>query len=234
MNEGIGGTLLRGIVLVCGTNVPPRGVRADARVVRVPARPGKADVDALLAQVAGAPPASAPGADVVVVGTDADLAAVALRLLRADLLASTSVGYVPAERRSACAALWGVPTDPVRALEVARTGVVHAVPLIRDDTGGVLLARGTLVRVDGVAYCDDEVALRGTARSIEVRPDLAGGAGLEVLVRRGALRRASTLRGRAFQLGCAPTVPVVDGVRRARPVQRWTWYRHTEDLRVVR
>lgn len=174
------------------------------------------------------------GADLVVIGTDADLSAVVLRLLRTDRLSTTSVGFVPSERDSAGAELWGLPADPARALAVARTGVLSPVPLIRDDTGGVLLAQGTLTSVDGVAYCDDQVVLRGTARRIEVHPDLGGGPGLVVRVQRGALlRRASTFTARAFQLGCAPTVPVVDGVQRARPVQRWTWYRHTEDLRLV-
>jgi len=41
-------------------------------------------------------------------------------------------------------------------------------------------------------------------------------------------------RPRAFQLGCLPTTAVLDGHKHPRPVDKWTWYRHTEDLRLVR
>lgn len=224
---------MRGIVLVCGTNVPLPPGFSEAQVTRVPERPGKADVDASLPTPNDDSPE--PGADVIVVGTDADLAAVVLRLLRKNRLANTSIGYVPLRRRSQAAALWGLPPDQGGALELARTGTVHQVPVIRDDAGGVLIARGTLTKVDGVVYCDDDVALRGTAKRIEVRPDLDGGPGLVVkVVRRALFRRSKVFRPRALQLGSKPTVPVLDGLPRDRPVQRWTWYRHTEDLRIVR
>jgi hypothetical protein len=41
--------------------------------------------------------------------------------------------------------------------------------------------------------------------------------------------------GRAAQLGCRPGVTVVrDGVPAERPVNRRSWYRHTEDWLLVR
>lgn len=225
-----------GIVLACGTSIITPAVLARVgleqhRIVPVPARPGKSDVDAELAKAADR--TSGPGADVVVAGTDADLAAVALRLLRRDRL-GLSVGYVPTGR-SACASLWGLPTDTVQALRLAATGRARGVPLIRDDVGGVLVGLGTLHRVDGIAYCDDDMVLRGKAHRIDVSPDTADGAGLTVTLRYrrfGGHRR--TVRGRALAIGCEPTTPVLDGVARERTAERWTWYRHTEDLRLVR
>lgn len=210
-----------GLVLACGgseASLPPvEGVE----VVTLPAQPGKAQVDPLLAP------------KLIVAGTDADLAAVVLRLLRKNVLTTTSVGYVPADKRSAVAALQGLPGTPQQALDLALTGTARPMPLIRDDAGGVLVGRGVIPRIRaGVAYCDDTVALRGDARSIEVH---AGSDGLVVTVTRGGLRRRKQeYRGRALQLGTDPVVPILDGVAYPRPMQRWTWYRHTEDLRLIR
>ncbi|TVT03422.1 hypothetical protein FNH07_25660 [Amycolatopsis bartoniae] len=210
--------------MVCGASAPVLPEVDGLTAHRVGERPGKDEVDPLL------------DTDLLVVaGTDADLAAVALRLLRKEKLGSVRVGFVPSDPASEVAALWGLPTDPGRALSVALNGEVDPVPLIRDDNGGVLVGRGTLGAIRGVAYCDDDVALRGTARSIEVTPDTEGGAGLTVRVVKGLVfKRPVTLAGRAFQLGCVPTRPMSDGVPFPRAVTRWTWYRHTEDLRLVR
>lgn len=225
--------VLRGIVLDCGTNLPLQAGLADGRVSRVPARPGKADVDELLG--AAADLGEGPGAAVIVAGTDADLAAVVLRVLRKDLLGSVGVGFVPSSPDSMAAALWAIPTDPVRALDLAATGPARPVPLIRDDKGGVLVGQATVGRVQGEAYCDDTHAFRGVARAIAVTPDVRKGAvGVAATVTTGRVfpRRAS-YAGRAFQLGCEPAVAVIDGVRQPREAPRWTWYRHTEDLLLV-
>ena len=61
------------------------------RAVAVPARPGRADIDPLLA---------GPLRRIVVAGSDADLAAVLVRLLRRDRL-DVELAYVPTDRRSA-------------------------------------------------------------------------------------------------------------------------------------
>jgi hypothetical protein len=209
----------RRLVLACGAAVP----EVPGPVERVSSRPGKDEVDPLL---------SANPAAVIVVGTDADLAAVVLRLLRKGKLAETPVGFVPAGPGSAVARRWHLPVDPARALAVAFEGEAAAVPLVRDDSGGVLVGMGRLEAVDGVAYCDDTVAFRGKVRSVEVWPDQV--AGLAVRVRSGLLARPRTFTARAFQLGCAPTRPAYDGVPHPRAVERWTWYRHTEDLRLIR
>lgn len=190
----------------------------------IPATPGRNDVDPLLKD---------ESVDRVVVhGTDADLASVVLRLLRTDRVATLPVGYVPVDRRSSSVArAWGLPAACV---DLALTGSARPVSLVRDDNGGVLLGLGVVPRVSGTVYCDDAIALlRADASRVEVVPHADG---VEVrVVRRGLLReRATTYTGRAVQFGCDPTRPVRDGVEFPRPVTRWTWYRHTEDLLAIR
>jgi hypothetical protein len=202
------------LVVACGVEA----VRPEW--VSLPARPGKAELDPLF----GADPSR-----VVVVGSDASLAAVVLRLLRGDRL-GVEVGFVPVGD-SVVADLWGLPA--AGRVELAMEGSARRVPLVRDDSGGVLVGRGTIGPVSGEAYCDDQLALRGKARAIEVSPDVDGGL-VGLVVRRGfPHRRADAYRGRAFQVGCHPTSVIVDGVAHPRPVTRWTWYRHTEDLLAI-
>lgn len=214
---------MRGIVLACGNAQSPMIAQRDD-VVAVPARPGKDHVDHHL------------DADrLVVVGTDADLAAVALRLLRKEKLGSVALGYVPVAD-SSVAALWGLSTDPGRALDVALNGDVDPVPLVRDDVGGVLVGLGVLSPVRGVGYSDADNVLRGQASRIECTPDPDGGLGLRIRIINKRLlgSKVRESRPRAFQLGCLPTTAVQDGHKHPRPVDKWTWYRHTEDLRLVR
>ena len=215
---------VRGIVVACGDEAAGFEEVDDVESVRVPSRPGKAEIDPLLGE----------HDHLVVSGTDADLAAVVLRLLRKDAVSGVSVGFVPSSPDSVVGALWGLPKTPLRALALALRGEVDPVPLIRDDVGGVLVGRGQLRPVRGVAYADEQVALRGAAASIEVTPD-PGGPGLAVRIVKGTLfKRPTTLYSRAFQIGCIPTRPVLDDVVHDRAVNKWTWYRHTEDLRLVR
>jgi hypothetical protein len=135
----------------------------DQHAVAAPARPGRADVDPLLA---------GPLRRIVVAGTDADLAAVLVRLLRRDRL-DVELAYVPSDRRSAAVRLWGLPHGAA-AVELAREGVARPAPLVRDDAGGVLVGRGeirgTAGSVHGEAYCDGVLALRGSARRLVVTP----------------------------------------------------------------
>ena len=57
--------------------------------------------------------------------------------------------------------------------------------------------------------------------------------GLELMLRHGH-RRRDDLGKRAAQFGGEPVAPVYDGVTHPRSLNRWTWYRHTADLRIVR
>lgn len=216
------------VVLVCGEpladgELPTLTERDDVQVRSVPSRPGKAELAPVLDGLSGR---------LVITGSDADLAAAVLRLLRTERLTSVPVAFVPRGAASRVAQLWRLPSDPARALEVALHGEVDPVPLVRDDAGGVLVGRGEFRRVRGVAYCDDDRVLRGKAARLVVTPDSEHG--LEVQLAGGMLRRDRVARGRAFQLGCLQARPVLDGVPHPRTVSRWTWYRHTEDLRLVR
>lgn len=195
-------------------------------VIAVPPRPGRGALDRTLA--------SLDGRRLVVCGCDADLAAVLLRLLRTEALATVVVGYVPVGAPSAVARLWGLPALPTAAASLALDGMPERVPLVRDDVGGVLAGRGVVAPVEGVVYCDDAALLRGRAARLEVTPDRASGLAVRVargwLLGRLGLARQAT--GRAVQLGCHPTTVWRDGV--AIPVtDRWTWYRHTEDWHLV-
>src|SRR5690348_3486224 len=69
-------------------------------LVRLPARPGRADVDPVLDEH--------EPRRIAVAGTDADLAAVLLRLLRTERL-GVEVAYLPAAASPATRA-WGLPT----------------------------------------------------------------------------------------------------------------------------
>jgi hypothetical protein len=186
----------------------------------IPATPGRNDVDPLV---------KADDTERVVVhGTDADLASVVLRLMRTERLDELAVAYVPVDhQRSTVARLWELPEDSVA---LALTGSDRPRTLVRDDAGGVLVGLGVLPSVHGTVYCDDTVALRGDSSRIEVTP---GPAGVTVRVARGRLRRPAVYEGRAVQFGIDATVPMRDGVPYPRPMSRWTWYRHTEDLRAV-
>lgn len=219
---------MRRLVLVCGS-AAPQPPECGNDVVRLPERPGKKDVDPLLTD---------GEQRLVVAGADADLAAVASRLQRKEQLATTELAFLPAERDSAVARLWGLPTTATAALALERECAAKPVPLIRDDAGGVLLARGVISPIRAVAYCDDQLALREPARALEVRPSTPEEDGLVVrITANGPLRRKRTYYGRALQLSFdpkAPATPILDGATRTRPIERWTWYRHTEDLRLVR
>ena len=209
------------VVLACGSARWPGAGSATA----VPARPGRDELGRVLSGL--------DGRRLVVCGTDADLAAVVLRLLRTDLLAAVPVGYVPTSASSAVARLWSLPVVPAAAAELALHGEADRVPLIRDDAGGVLVGHGVVRPVQGVVYCDNDRVLRGRAARLEVTPDPQHGLVVRVVRRRLLGRRVRHAAGRAVQLGCTPTAVYRDGVP-DRTTDRWTWYRHTEDWRLIR
>lgn len=188
---------------------------------RVGPRPGKA-VDVLLRD------------RVLVVGDDADLAAVALRLLRRNLLGSVSVGVLTLGA-TPVTQLWSIPHGRAGAealLAAATTEPARAVPLVRDDVGGVLVGSAELAPVVGTVYVDEQRVLRGPAARIVVRPDTARGLAVTVVPPRtlGMGRRARATEGRAVQIATEPVTVVRDGVPYPRPMDRWTFYKHTEPL----
>ncbi|MGY4710850.1 peptidase M50 [Mycolicibacterium sp. CBM1] len=152
---------------------------------------------------------------VVVVGSDADLAAVLTRLMRTDRL-DVEVAHAHG---------W-------RSARRARSAVAQRVPLIRDESGTVLVkaalwlppADGRVVH--GEAVVDDEVLFDGEVGGVRIEPTAAM-PGLRAAVITGGLgpRRWST--GRAAQLGTTGARMVRDGVPAAREVKRAAFYRHT-------
>lgn len=186
-------------------------------VVALPTRPGREAVDPLLEQ-------RAPRR-LVLLGEDADLAAVLVRLLRTNRL-DVELAYLPA-RRSAAARAWSLPVRRAAGAHEAIHGKARLTPLIRDDAGGVLVGRGEVRAVTGEAYCDNTLVLRGSAKRLVAVPGPEG-----VSSRPGHGVTGAT--GRALQIGCVGSAVVVDGVPHPRTVQRWTWYRHTEDWLLVR
>lgn len=147
---------------------------------------------------------------VIVVGSDADLASVLKRLLRAGRL-DIEVGYAPS---------WWMARR-------ARTGQARRVPLIRDETGTVIVgsAEWTGSPLRGEAVVDDTVLFDGAVPAVRIEPTSTL-PGLRAAVTGRGRRR--WVAGRAAQLGTPGATVVRDGVAAPRPVRRSTFYRHTE------
>jgi hypothetical protein len=137
---------------------------AGVPTVMLPAHPARTDIDPVLAEH--------DPRRVLVAGTDADLAAVLQRLLRTERL-DIELAYLPVARTPAAQA-WGLPHGAA-ALALALDGVAAAVPLVRDDSGGVLVGRGEIRGMRGECYCDDVLVLRGTAPRLVARAGRAAG-----------------------------------------------------------
>ena len=150
---------------------------------------------------------------VVVVGSDADLAAVLTRLMRAERL-DIEVAHVPD---------W-------RGARRAVNGVARRVPLIRDDTATALVGVAWWLppegsqAIRGEAVVDDAVLFDGDAAAVRIEPTAAM-PGLKVTMPGRGPRR--WLAGRAVQLGTTGARVVRDGVEGPREVKRSTFYRHT-------
>lgn len=152
----------------------------------------------------------------VVVGSDADLATVLSRLLRAAKL-DVEVGFTSGSWLTA---------------RRARTGVAHRVPLIRDETGTVIVGAAEWHGVDGAALrgeavVDDTVLFDGEAAGVRIEPTPTM-PGLRAALLTGPGRPHRWVAGRAAQLGTTGARLTRDGVAAPRTVRRSTFYRHTE------
>ena len=149
----------------------------------------------------------------VVVGSDADLAAVLSRLMRKELL-DVEVAHV---------STW-------LSARRAVSGAARRIPLIRDDTGTALVGAALWLppagqaTIHGEAVVDDTVLFDGEVAGVRIEPS-AHMPGLRATVLRG--RRRHWVTGRAVQLGTTGACVVRDGVPGAREVKRSTFYRHT-------
>ncbi|MGD9618773.1 MAG: peptidase M50 [Mycolicibacterium sp.] len=153
---------------------------------------------------------------IVVVGSTADLAVVLTRLLRADRL-DIEVAHV---------------TRPWQGRR-ARAGLARRVPLIRDETGSVIVRAARWLpspgaaTIRGEAVVDDTVLFDGEVSAVRIEPTRAL-PGLRARTESGRLRLGSWVTGRAAQLGTTGAVVDRDGTTAPRPVRRSTFYRHTE------
>jgi hypothetical protein len=156
---------------------------------------------------------------VIVVGRDVDVAAVLGRLLRADRL-DVEVGHGNG---------WW-------AARRARRGTARRVPLIRDETGHVIVGsaewRGEHgAPLHGEAVVDDTQLFDGEVAGIRVEPTQAT-PGLRACVI-GPGRR-HWVAGRAAQLGTTRATLVRDDTDASKIVRRSTFYRHTQGWLLVR
>jgi hypothetical protein len=157
-------------------------------------------------------------ARVIVVGGHVALAATLSRLLRDDLL-DVEVGFVPPWRPTR----WGVAHR-------ARTGAAQRVPLIRDETGAVIVrsARWLPSRdaaITGEAVVDDTVLFDGQSTGVEIEP-LPQVPGLRARTLGTGAR--GWVSGRAVQIGSTGLLIERDGVTAPRPARRSAFYRHIQ------
>lgn len=170
----------------------------------------------------------------IVVGSDADLAAVLTRLLRIEML-EVEVGF-SSRRRSAATRAYRIPTG-LRAGRRARRGSARRVPLIRDETGTAIVGAALWRPPDdaqllhGEAVVDDAALFDGDVAEVRIEPT-AGPPGLRARVSGGRSQR--WLTGRAVQLGTTGAAVIRDGVPARRAARRSTFYRNTEGWLLVR
>lgn len=151
----------------------------------------------------------------VVTGGEAELAAVLTALLRADRLdveVATATGFWSARR--------------------ALRAPARRVPLIRDETGTVLVSAAQWHGADGghlqgEAIVDDVVLFDGEAPGVRVEPT-RNMPGLRAGVLSDGGRPRRWVAGRAAQLGTPGAQVIRDGVPAPRAIRRSTFYRHTE------
>lgn len=164
-----------------------------------------------------------PARRAIVLGGHADLAVVLTRLLRADRL-DVEVALVGRRWRA----------------RRARTAGARRVPLIRDETGTVVVRAAhwlppdeTARSIAGEAVVDDTMLFDGAATAVRIEPT-AGLPGLRASVLTGRMRPRRWVAGRAAQLGTTGALVVRDGVAAPRSVRRSTFYRHTQGWLAVR
>ena len=194
------------VVLVFGDRRIPRAL-TDLTAVTVPS--------------AGAPTIPDDAVRVIVVGGHADLSATLAQLLRDDRL-DVEVGFVPPLSRGG-----------LGAARRARDGVAQRVPLIRDETGAVIVRSARWLpsagdAITGEAVVDDTVLFDGESNGVVIEP-LPGMPGLRAraLGATPGLGRG-WVAGRAAQLGSTGVLVERDGVAAARPARRSAFYRHIQ------
>ena len=116
-----------------------------------------------------------------------------------------------------------MPTGAAAA-RLGAGGTARGVPLVRDETGSVLVGAARITGPDGgplvgEAYADDDRVFTGEIEALTVRPSPAmPGVRATAGRRRGVLRRLEWFDARAVQLGTDGGLVTRDGVTGRRPV----------------
>ena len=162
------------------------------------------------------------------------LAAVLTHLMRTERL-HVQIGYVPIDKTYGSHAYQTGTGNAAakRAIE----GRATEVPLIRDDTGKVLVGRARITgpgeeKLEGEAYVDDTQLFSGKVTSMLVSPTLHL-PGVRATIRK-RIRKRRWIDGRAAQLGTPGAVVCRDGITTERTVPRSSFYRHKEPWLLVR
>lgn len=159
----------------------------------------------------------------IVLGTHGNLAVVLSRMLRTDRL---DVEVALVRHR------W--------TAHRARTAPARRVPLIRDETGAVLVRAAlwlppepTTRTLAGEAVIDDTLLFDGEVTGVRIEPT-ATLPGLRARLLTTWIRPRRWVTGRAAQLGTTGVLVVRDGVPATRPARRSTFYRNTKGWLAVR
>ena len=153
------------------------------------------------------------------------------RLERLDL----GVAWIPSEDPLAAGLARSLGIDDKGRLAKASR---RTLSLVRDDHGGVLLARGRLTslakpsgtpgptygRFGAQIYHDEQKVADGEIQRVDVRPDWTAEDRLKVNVHKQLWRRGAITLGRAVQIASDEAQVEIDGVRYPRPITTWTWY----------
>lgn len=188
---------------------------------------GETDIDAAIG----------PYRRLVVLGDDAGLAAVLTRLLRAERL-DVEVAYVP-RRRTRATRIYRLPAGRPAARRAGR-GSARRVPLIRDETGSVIVGRAGWVPPDdarsihGEAVVDDTTLFDGDVAGVWIEPTLSMPGLRAAIAGRPWRPWRHWVTGRAAQLGSTGVAVLRDGVPAPRTARRSAFYRHIEGWLLVR
>lgn len=215
------------IVIRCGTAPVPMVLGEHPRI-EVGDVPDKDEINRTLAEVG-------TRRRLLVCGTDASLAALLTRLMRTENL-DVEIAYI-AEDDTPVTRAYGLPTGSAAA-KLGVRGEAREVPLVRDETGTVLVGEATVTGprgevLVGEAYADDAKVFSGEVGIFTVRtsPQLPGV--LATADRPRRLRRQRWFEARAVQVGTPAGLITRDGITGRRAVKRTSFYRHTEPWRLV-
>jgi len=215
------------IVIRCGSAPVPTVLGEHPRIA-LSELPGKDEITRALSEVG-------TRRRMLVCGTDAALAAVVTRLMRTENL-DVEIAYI-AEEPTPATRVYGLPTGSAAA-KLGVQGEARELPLIRDETGQVLVGEATVTGPDGgvlvgETYGDDTIVFSGEVDALTVRPspDLPGV--LATAERPRRIRRRRWVAARAVQLGTTAGIITRDGKQARRAVKRTSFYRHVEPWRLV-